>query len=468
MKKIGITSRITIVIILLAVLSASLTGLLAYFMTKHQFRMYVDQGTISMGERYVEEVSRYYIKNGSLDGLQSYMEDISYFHMDRKEFGGGGEHKPYWADEVIIIDQDNIVASSSGGLLNGTTNSINGEDYTVFDVINNNQTIAKIYIFNPFMHGVSSMENQFLNNIGSQTTNAIVITIALALFIGTLLARRITRPISELSTAIHKLTLGNLETRVQPVGDREFVQLAEDFNCMAEKLHEHEQSRNSLVTNIAHELRTPLSILRGQLEAIQTGSKELTDQIKASLVDEIIRLTRLVKELETVGLAESGALKLTIERIQVSEILERILPLRLVMEEEGIEFQTNLFDQDLYIDVDVNRLTQILINLLSNAMHHISGEGGIIKLNLDKIPDFVQVSVADNGPGIPEKDLPHIFDRFYRIDEARSREEGGSGLGLAIAKSYVRSHGGNIWCESEAGNGSTFHFTLPYKNNDDK
>ncbi len=466
MNKTGITSRITIVIILVAVLSAGLTGLLAYLITKQQFSRYVDLGTASLGERFTAEVGDYYEHNGDLIGLQPYMESRSYFREDKKGPGGFGDRKPYWADEVVIIDTGNKVVASSRGDLVGSQLTMNEEDFTIFPVESDGNKIAEVYIFNPLKRGVISMENQYINSIASQTTNAIFITIALALIIGVLLARRITRPISDLSAAIHNLARGELDSRVELTGDREFVQLAEDFNYMAQQLYEHEQTRNSLVANIAHELRTPLSILRGQLEALQTGSMELTDQVKASLVDEIIRLTRLVKELETVGLAESGALRLNIENIQPADVLERLLPLRLVMEEEGIEFKADIAEENLDIYADVNRLTQVLINLLSNAMQHTPREEGVITFSISKMGDFIQFSVGDNGPGIPEKDLPYIFERFYRTDEARSRGEGGSGLGLAIAKSYIRAHGGIIWAESEVGIGSVFHFNLPCNSGD--
>jgi signal transduction histidine kinase len=465
MHKTGITSRITIIIILVAILSAGLTGILAYAITKQQFSRYVDLGTSSMGESIALEVSSYYDANGDFNGLQQYLQSRTYFPEDRKGPGGLPEHRPFWRDEVLVLDHDHRVAASSRSELLGSYLSLNREEFTVFPVLSESQEIAWVYIFNPLKRGVISMENQFLDSIASQTANAILITIALALIIGVVLARGITRPINSLSQAIHNLARGDLESRVELKGDREFIQLSEDFNYMAQQLYEHEQSRNSLVANIAHELRTPLSILRGQLEALQTGSMDLTDQVKSSLVDEIIRLTRLVKELETVGLAESGALRLNIQRISTAEVLERILPLRLVMEEEGIEFKVEM-DEPGWIHADINRLTQILINLLSNAMQHTSRENGVIAFKINRSGEQIQFSVADNGPGIPERDLPYIFDRFYRTDEARSRREGGSGLGLAIARSYVRAHGGTIWVQSEEGKGSEFYFTLPYNQAD--
>lgn len=461
MNRTGITSRVTIVIILVAVLSAGLTGLSAYLISKQQFNIYINQGTASLGERMAAEVESYYLSKGSLTGLQYKMESLSYFRMAHKPPIGGGQHRPYWADDVIITDPNGTVYASSSYETLGMHVIVSEKEYNAYPVLAENEEVAVVYLFNPLRQGVMSMENQFLDSIASQTTNAMLITITLALIIGILLARRITRPISDLSTAIHNLARGNLDTRVQLAGDREFIQLSEDFNYMAQKLWEHEQSRNSLVANIAHELRTPLSILRGQLEAVQTGSMQLTEDMKSSLVDEIIRLTRLVKELETVGLAESGALRLNIESIKLSEVLERLLPLRLAMEDEGIEFQVDIPEPEACIKADINRLTQILINLFSNAMKHTPAQGGVIKLSIDQGENETQFSVKDNGCGIKEEDLPYIFDRFYRTDEARTREEGGSGLGLAIARSYVRAHGGSIWAESEEGKGSQLYFTLP-------
>jgi len=363
---------------------------------------------------------------------------------------------------IIVTDMDGIIVADSSNLILGQEIGELSKDMTGFSLTVEGKQVGTLYIFDPLKKGVASLENEFINKISQQISNSIIIVASLALLLGTLLARRITKPISALSTGIHEVAKGNLEVRLEPQGDKEFALLARDFNHMAEQLYKHEQSRNLLVSNIAHELRTPLSILRGQLEAVQSGTLEMNKEIGSSLVDEVIRLTRLVKDLESISLAEAGALKLNIETIEIEKITNRLLPLSLAMEEEGIDFQVEVEPCLTQVKADINRLTQVLINLLTNALRHV-GENGKIKLRIKRSEDerAVLFAVDDNGPGIAEEDIKHIFERFYRVDESRSRREGGMGLGLAIAKSYVEAHGGKIWVESQKGKGSTFYFSIP-------
>ncbi len=462
-NKAGITSRITIIIILVAVISAGSSGFIAYIISRNQFANYVDRFGLNVGHRYSRLVENYYQNYGTLKGLQDAMPAGQPAPGHRQ----GPEMMPSAWDippsrRVIITDNKGLVVADSEGLLNGSQFKADDDTYSSYPVqLAGKGTIANMYVFSPLKHGMVSLENRYLNDIRIKIADSITLFALLALMVGLLLARRITRPITALSSAIHEVARGNLDIRVDCQGDREFMQLARDFNWMASELNAHEQNRNALFGNIAHELRTPLSIMRGNLEAIQTGNLEMSDEMKSSLVDELIRLTRLVKDLETVGLAEAGALKLNCEIIKPDELADSILPLRLSMEEEGIDFKftvepgLNAFTADRY------RLTQVLINLLTNAMRHVPAAGAIIDLRLRRTANGIEFALHDNGPGIAEKDIPHLFERFYRVDESRNRDSGGTGLGLAIARSYVEAHGGKIWVESQPGQGSLFSFTLP-------
>jgi len=457
MFKTGISGRITIVIIIITVISASFSGFLAYYISKQQFAEYIDQAGSNLGQRYVLVVKKYYQNYGDLGGLQDVLAYKPPIFDLKKE---GRLHGMQLARRFLITDQNNIIIVDSEGILNGKLIDNYEDDFSAYLVtMDNGQQVGTVYVFNPLKRGIESLENKFLSNIKQQTTRSVILFAIIALIIGLLLAKRITKPIAGLSRAIHELAGGNLRVRVDLKGDREFIELARDFNSMAERLYEHEQSRNSFVASIAHELRTPLSILRGQLEALQSGSMELTGEMKSVLVDEIIRLTRLVKDLETVGLAESGALKLNIEAINIDDIQERLLPLKTVMEEENIKFSFIIEDGLTTFKADINRLMQILINILSNAIRHIN-ENGEVVMKINKKNNYIVFAIQDNGPGIPEKDVKHIFERFYRVDESRNRQIGGTGLGLAIAKSYVEAHGGQIWVESKLNYGSTFYFSL--------
>lgn len=458
----GITSRITILIILVAVISAGLTGFLTLNISKNQFGEYIDRATVVQGNKWVQLVADYYDSNGSLENLQTYLFGASRRGGGGYRHGAGTGNGMFSSGRSVLVSDSNglIIADSEGSLLGQEISGIS-DAYTLFPVSRMDGTpLASVYVFNPLQSGVSSLENDFVDNISRQVSKSMSIVALAALLLGVLLARRVTGPVARLSRAIHQLARGDFSVRVEPEGDREFITLAGDFNRMAEKLHAQEQSRNALVANIAHELRTPLSIVRGQLESLQSGSLVMTEEIATGLVDEMIRLTRLVKDLEIVGLAESGALQLNIQSYQVQEIIERLLPLRLSMEEQGIVFTVQVQPGLEVIRADINRLLQVLINLLTNAMRHV-GSPGKIDLRIMQQDDQLVIAVEDNGQGIPEKEQDHIFERFYRLDESRTREGGGTGLGLAIAKSYVQAHRGSIRVESKPGTGSTFIFQLP-------
>jgi signal transduction histidine kinase len=327
-------------------------------------------------------------------------------------------------------------------------------------MIDENKRIGTLFLVSPLTAGITSLENTFISNITTQVIVTIIMVALLALLLGLLMAREITSPLGELSAAIHQLAQGKLAVKVHPHGDRELASLGRDFNLMASKLLDQEQNRHRFMSDIAHELRTPLTLLRGRLEALQSGKLESSEELASSLVDEVIRLTRLVKDLETIGLAESGALQLAKEPVDINDLIERLTPLRLAMEEDKIRFQVSVDNRVEKVMADANRLLQILINLLSNAMRHTQAGGQII-LHIQEEKDAIIFSIQDNGAGIPVEHLPYIFDRFYRVDESRNRESGGKGLGLAIARSYVEAHGGRIWVESLSGHGASFYFSIP-------
>jgi len=459
-NKTGLISRITLIIILVAVLSAASSGLIAYTISRNQFAQYVDRFSLNTVQRYSRQVENYYLSYGKLDGFQDWMA-LGRSGRGPGHMMGNPAGRMMVDRRILVTNPAGIVVADSEELLIGTRLPADNDTYSSYPVRVNGKQIATIQVFSPLKRGLASLENRYLSEIQNRMAQSITLLALAALLVGLLLAKRITRPINTLSSAIHEVARGNLGVRVDYQGDREFMELAEDFNRMAEELYSHEQNRNTLFANIAHELRTPLSIIRGNLEAIQSGNLEMSDEIKSGLVDEIIRLTRLVKDLETMGQAEAGALRLNREFIIPEDIAEALLPLRLSMEEAGIDFRFSLEPGARPFSADRHRLLQILINLLTNAMRLVPENGGKIELSLRTIPQGVEFQLQDNGPGIAAEDIPHLFERFYRADESRSREYGGTGPGLAIARSYVEAHGGHIWVESQPGKGAAFYFTLP-------
>jgi len=462
MSKLRLAGRFTAILILIAVISTSLSGIMTLFITKKQFAGYVDQYSQATAHQWSEIASSYFATHGSLEDIQDIVTDTNQPGMGKNGLRKGANSRLMGnVRRLIIADaQEQIVADSAGTLLGKKANEkVSGlSEFPL--VTDENQRIGTLYIASPLGAGISSMENTFISNITTQIIICIIIVAFLALLLGLLLARQITSPLGELSSAIHQLAQGKLGVKVRPHGDQELVSLGRDFNIMAAKLLDQEQNRRRFMSDIAHELRTPLAILRGRLEALQNGSWEDSQQQASVLVDEVIRLTRLVKDLESIGLAESGALQITKALINVNDIVDHLTPLRLAMEEDQIRFEVIIDDRVKQVEADSNRLMQILINLISNAMRHTESGGEII-LKIAEVKNELLFSLHDNGAGIPSEHLPNIFDRFYRADESRSRESGGNGLGLAIARSYVEAHGGRIWVESQPGQGTTFFFTIP-------
>jgi two-component system sensor histidine kinase BaeS len=274
------------------------------------------------------------------------------------------------------------------------------------------------------------------------------------------LSRRILAPVEALTAAVRRMEAGDLSQRVDITSRDEIGELARAFNSMADGLARLEGLRRNMVTDVAHELRTPLSNIRGYLEAIQDGVVEPERGIIDSLYEEAMLLNHLVDDLQELSLAEAGQLKLERQPVALADIVDRAVEaIRPRAEVERVTVQVDL-SEELLVDVDPRRIGQVLRNLLENALTH-TPPGGEIAVAARISDRWVEVSVRDTGSGIAAEDLPYVFERFYRSDRSRSRATGGAGLGLAIARQLVEAHGGDIWVESTPDEGSKFWFTLP-------
>ena len=306
--------------------------------------------------------------------------------------------------------------------------------------------------------GVS--EQGFLKSVNVSLLFAVVAAGLAALLLTIFLSRRILRPVEALTAAAHRMEEGDLSQRVKASGKDEIGQLAHAFNAMADGLTRQEQLRRSMVGDIAHELRTPLSNIRGYLEAMRDGVIPPDHLTIASLHDEALTLARMVDELQELTLAEGGQLKLNRQPVEISEIVNKAVSLtQLQASSKGLVLVVDIPDHLPPVCADQERITQVLRNLLNNAVIHTSS--GEIRVSARSEDEVVEIRVSDSGCGIPAEHLPFIFERFYRVDRARARTTGGAGLGLAIARQLIELHGGRIAAESEPGLGAIFSFTLP-------
>lgn len=276
-----------------------------------------------------------------------------------------------------------------------------------------------------------------------------------------ILSRRILSPIKALTEAAKRLGQGDFSPRLELKDKGEVGELARAFNSMASDLERAEQLRRNMVADVAHELRTPLSNIRGYLEAVNDGVMKPDAEAIKSLNEEAVRLARLVDELQELSLAEAGELKLTCQAEDISKLIgQAVSAFQAQAASKGAELSVDLGDDLPTVHIDSPRMAQVLHNLLDNAIAH-AGSGEHITVSAVKRDDWIEVAVTDTGEGIPSEDLSNIFERFYRVDKSRARATGGSGLGLTIAKRLVEAHGGSIEVQSELGKGTRFSFTLP-------
>jgi len=315
---------------------------------------------------------------------------------------------------------------------------------------------------NPPISWMGAAEQAFLDGFRSSLWLAILAAVLVAVILGLVLSRVITRPMRQLTTSATGIAAGDFSQRVPQKGKDEIGELSAAFNSMAEQLDNKEQVRRQLLADIAHELRTPLSIIQGNLEAWLDEVITPTPEQITSVHDETILLSRLVTDLRDLSLAEAGHLKLHKTSTDLDDIISIEFP---GFEERAQEQQASIhcdIPSDLPpVFVDADRIRQVLRNLVSNALRYTT-TGGTIKIRVDSSPPgWVTICVSDTGSGIDPEDLPYVFDHFFKADKSRHRGYGGSGIGLAIVKQLVEAHGGEVWVESQPGEGSSFYFTVP-------
>jgi len=281
--------------------------------------------------------------------------------------------------------------------------------------------------------------------------------------LGLAFSRSLSAPLQRLATAARAVARRDFSHRVQVGGSAEVAAVSQAFNEMSTALEQADELRKSLMADVAHELRTPLSVLQGNLQAILDDVYPLEKPEISRLYDQTRLLSRLVEDLRELALADAGKLHMNLQPTDIGQVLHNTSDhLAPTAEQAGVHLTVQVTELPV-VQADPDRIAQVLNNLLANALRY-TPDGGTITVTASATAEGVKVTVADTGEGIAPEILPHIFDRFWRADHARAREvggPGGSGLGLSIAQSLVQAHGGRIWAESTLGQGSAFHFTLP-------
>ena len=308
-------------------------------------------------------------------------------------------------------------------------------------------------------------ETSFIDYLLRYTMAGALIMILFACGIGCFVAEKLSRPVIKVIERTKKIAKGDYNTseNLLPVGIKELDDLIKGAENLARALAGQEKLRRRLMVDVAHELRTPLTVVRTQIEAIADGILAPTPERLELCMNEINRLGSLIENVEALTRLEGEALEIHTEKTDMKKFLEPVLEsFEPVFEKAGINFSAEL-ENNLSCEIDRDKFRHVIDNLLSNALRYTNG-GGNVKTKLFSGGSKIFIEVSDNGIGISEKDLPNIFERFYRADESRARVTGGSGVGLAIVKAAVEAHNGTITARSVKGKGSTFKITLQSSN----
>jgi signal transduction histidine kinase len=302
-------------------------------------------------------------------------------------------------------------------------------------------------------------ESEFLASAMQSALLGGGISVALALALSVFLILQILSPLKKLNRATERIAHGDLPDAVRLRSRDELGQLGQSFDQMIENLRHSETLRQMMTADIAHELRTPVTIIQGTLEALIDGVYEPSAETIAPIYEETLHLGRLIDDLRDLALAEAGELRLERESVDLEGLIRQVADAAASSSDEAPSLQIDAQAGIPSIEGDPKRLRQVLANLLGNAFRHTPSDGQV-HIDARRSQEGVEFSVSDTGPGIVQEDLPHLFERFYRGDPARSRG-GGTGLGLAIVKQWVEAHGGTIRAENIPGSGARFTVWLP-------
>lgn len=358
---------------------------------------------------------------------------------------------------VAEIDGE-VLADSAGELIGGRINTALSKPFGAFLI---EKTPVLAYIVPIQDYSLAAIEQQFNTSVNRSLLIAIGVAGLVGLLLTLLLSQSILRPVDELTSAARAMEKGDLSQRVTVKTKGELGDLANAFNAMAEGLKRLEQLRRNMVTDVAHELRTPLSNVRGYLEALRDGIVEPTPETIASVHEEAMLLNRLVDDLQELAMAEAGQLHLVKQPVDIQEMVEKsVQSMSTLASEKDVTVEICLAENMPPVEADPERMGQVLRNLLQNAVVN-TPPGGNIRIEASLIDSQIKVSVKDSGVGISADHLPYVFERFYRADRSRARSTGGAGLGLAIVKQLVEAQGGQVEIDSQVDVGTTVTFTSP-------
>lgn len=456
----SLRKQLSLSILLTLLLTILLIGLLSNWFINREFEKYIAELGQERRENIVEDLSRQY------DGFtRTWKQD--YVHaIGMNALYDGYIIKLYDTGDEVVWDAENHDMTLCGQIMNeisarmkerGSQGGFVSTSYAVSQEGKVIGTVAMKY-YGPFF--LSEADFDFINVMNTVLLVIGIFSSVCAVAVGSVLARRISRPVSKTAYIAKQISQGNYAIRFEgETRIRELDDLAQAINYLSDGLGRQENLRKQMTADVAHELRTPLTALGSHLEAMIEGLWEPTPERLKSCHDEVKRLGTLVKDLEQLAKIEGESLILNRTWADLLDIVKRASDtMKGEAQKKGLELL--LEGKSVFAQADENRMGQVITNLLSNAIKY-TPEGGSIRVRVWESETDGYFSVEDSGIGIPQKELPLVFERFYRTDKSRNRKSGGAGIGLAIVKSIVTAHGGSVTANSVKEQGSCFTVSIP-------
>ncbi|MDY6873232.1 MAG: HAMP domain-containing sensor histidine kinase, partial [Chloroflexota bacterium] len=443
MKSLSIRTKFILAFLVVSLLAILLVGAFTSYVSNRQFKtMVLDR----FKKEYTTTVVKYYETTGTLLGIQFLFRPNPDNHA---------------TDPENFVHTGMVLALPNGGILVGDEKHPTGsflsadEIKAATKITYEGKTIAYLVTNNPPIVP-NLQETLFIERTNKAMLYASLVAVVVAVVTGLLFTRTLLQPLSGLSAAISKMEQGELEQEVPNTSNDELGKVIEGFNQMSTALTAANARRDQMTADIAHELRSPLTVINGYLEAMQDGSLDATAERLSFIQEEVNQLNRLVSDLRTLAMADAGELEIQKDNLVIRDLLSHLNDAyRLQAVSKQINLSFVIEPEDLTIYADEGRINQILSNLLNNALRH-TPPGGSITVNAAVETGNPVITVSDTGEGIPATDLPLLFDRFYRADPSRQASEGESGLGLSIVKALVEAHDGEITVSSRMGSGTIF------------
>ena len=406
----------------------------------------------------VSRLESLYRQQGSWLGVDVYLAE-----NNLRRGAGGSRGKELL---LTMTDAEGVVLWSSSGEQVGRTLSskvlengvqlLSGEDQVCGYLVVNNSPALQIDTLSPFV-----------TRMMQAVTYSGILAVLVAVILAVVISSYLLKPVKSLTRASKRLSTGDFTTRVKIRGNDELSELGTTFNRMAEELENAEERKKTLTADVAHELRTPIAVQKAQLESMMDGVLPINEENLNVALQQADMLSRIVDDLRLLALADAGEIRLELHETDVRQLVEEVsAQFKLKLQQEGMKIHSQFTPQngEFMITSDSDRLTQILHNLLSNAIRY-GKKNGLIQIEVEEKDQNLVIAVRDDGPGIPEEAIPHLFERFYRHEKARSRETGGTGLGLAISLKLARLLGGDLIGGNHPQGGAVFKLILPRNTN---